>query len=334
MRWLAGIFAFLGLASPPHHAPAPVPPKAFVVAQSTVGDEKSVFATVEANHVVPARTRIGGTILTLSVRPGDRVARGQVIATIGDDKLVIQVGAFGAQVKAAQAQLAQAKLEYDRAQHLAGTGILSKNQFDQQRTAYDVALNNLMAVEAQRAAAEQQVTEGKVLAPLAGRIVTVPVTTGTVVMPGEAVATLAEGNFVLRLEVPERHLRFMKAGDRVRVDGNDLGLDGPRYGTITLVYPQIADGRLEADASVQDLPDYFVGQRVRVWVPAGERRTVIVPASLITTRFGMDYARVWTAADGVMDVPVQRGQPHPLPRMPDGLEILSGLQPGDRLLRP
>ena len=130
------------------------------------------------------------------------------------------------------------------------------------------------------------------LAPTAGRVLTVPITTGTVVLPGEPVATVAEQNFVFRLRVPERHACFLRKGDRIRIDGEDLGGDDARFGTIRLVYPQIQDGRVVADAEVAGLGDHFVGQRVRVWISAGDRTSIIVPGSFVVTRFGIDYARV------------------------------------------
>ena len=106
------------------------------------------------------------------------------------------------------------------------------------------------------------------LAPTAGRVLTVPITTGTVILPGEPVATVAEQKFVCG-SGSERHARFLRTGDRIRIDGEDLGSDGARFGTIRLVYPQLQDGRVVADASVADLGDYFVGQRIRVWISAG-----------------------------------------------------------------
>ena len=63
----------------------------FTVAPTTVADEKAVFATVESANVVPARARIGGTVAQLSVKEGDKVNQGQVVATVGDDKLVLQM---------------------------------------------------------------------------------------------------------------------------------------------------------------------------------------------------------------------------------------------------
>ena len=46
----------------------------------------------------------------------------------------------------------------------------------------------MRARTAERAVIQQQLTEGNVLAPAAGRVLKVPLTTGTVVMPGDPVA--------------------------------------------------------------------------------------------------------------------------------------------------
>ena len=59
----------------------------------------------------------------------------------------------------------------------------------------------------------------------------------------------------------------------------------------------------------------------------------LVPARFVTTRFGIDYVRVAAAGATPVDVPVQRGRDLPRPDMPDGIEILSGLQNSDRLVR-
>ncbi len=306
----------------------------FTVAPTMAADEKAVFATVESTEVVSARVRTGGTIISLAVREGDHVQRGQVLATIGDDKLVLQQGALDAQIAALNAQLTKAQTDLARARSLVGSGAVSRAQVDSTTAAASVAANMLKARTAERAVLGQQLAEGQVLAPTAGRVLKVPVTVGTVMMSGEAVASIAQQDFVLRLRVPEEHARFLKAGDPIRLDGEDLGTGAAASGTITLVYPLIQDGRVVADAHVSGLGDYFVGERVQVWISGGERRTFIVPGAYIVTRFGLDYGRVRKADGVIVDVPVQRGRDHPRPDMPDAVEILSGLQPGDVLVKP
>ena len=298
-----------------------------------VADEKAVFATVESISVVPARGRIGGTIVQLNVREGDPVTRGQAIATIGDDKLALQMKSLDAQIDALQAQASQAQTDFTRIEGLVERGTLPRIRLDEARTALNVADNGLRAKTAERAVVQQQFNEGQVLAPAGGRVLKKLVAVGSVVLPGDAVAMIAQQNFKLRLRVPERHARFLKAGDKVRVDGAEFGDQSPKSGVIDLVYPQIEDGRVIADATVENLGEYFVGDRLRVWISGGERMALVIPANYVTTRFGIDYVQL-RQADRTVSAPVQRGRNLASPDMPNGLEILSGIRPGDQLVQP
>lgn len=306
----------------------------FTVQPVTVLDEKAVFATVESANLVPARARIGGTVAELSVHQGDRVEQNQVVATIGDEKLVLQLQALASEIDALRAKLTLAQTDLDRKTRIFKTGGIPKAELDQAQAAVNVASSTLKAQIGQRSVVEQQLTEGRVLAPKGGRVLTVPVTAGTVVLPGEPIATIAEQDFVLRIRVPERHARFLKVGDPIRLDGQDLGVPEASSGAITLIYPQIADGRVVADARVPGLTDYFVGERVRIWVSGGERRTFVVPAAYVTTRFGIDYVRLQQDGSGTIDVPVQRGRALKLSDGVDGIEILSGVAADDVLVQP
>jgi RND family efflux transporter MFP subunit len=305
----------------------------FTVTSISVADEKAVFATVESASVEPARARIGGTVATLAVRAGDGVEQGQIVASVGDEKIALQMKSLDAQIAGLEAQLAQAQTDLARAEDLFAKGIIPKTRLDEARTAFNVTTNAQRSRVAERSVIQQQLTEGNVLAPISGRVLKVPLRTGTVILPGEPVAMIAEQHFVLRLRVPERHARFLRAGDPVRIDAEELGVSGAKFGTIKLVYPQIEDGRVVADAIVSDLGDDFVGQRIRVWVSGGTRPAIVIPARYVTTRFGLDSVRI--GKDGAfIDIPVQRGRDLPRPDMPDGLEILSGLMAGDQLVRP
>ncbi|MGY4314153.1 efflux RND transporter periplasmic adaptor subunit [Bradyrhizobium sp. JR3.5] len=303
------------------------------VAQHVVTDEKAVFATVESISVVPARGRIGGTVVQLHVREGDRVTAGQAIATIGDEKLGLQMKSLDAQIEALQAQANQAQIDFTRTEGLVERGTLPRVKLDETRTALNVAENGLRAKTAERAVINEQLNQGQVLAPTEGRVLKRLITIGSVVLPGDPIVTVAQQNFKLRLRVPERHARRLKAGDKIRVDGAELGGEAAKWGVIDLVYPLIEEGRVIADATVEGLGEYFVGDRLRVWISGGARPAFIVPAGYVTTRFGIDYVRLQRAG-GVIDVPVQRGPELPTPALPDGLEILSGIRAGDQLMRP
>ncbi len=301
----------------------------FTVQRTNLTDQKAVFATVESPNVVPARARIGGTVASLSVRQGDSVTQGQVIAVVGDDKLVLQIKSLDAQIAGLESQLAQAQTDLARAETLFRQGVGARTTMDQARTAVDVATAALRARNAERAVALQNLQEGQVLAPVAGRVVTVPLTTGSVVLNGDTIVTIGEQPFMLRLRIPERHALSLKPGDPVRVDPGQLGTSEATVGKISLIYPQIEEGRVVADAQVPDLGNYFVGDRVRVWINAGTRPGFVVPADFVQTRFGLDYVKLRRADGTIVETPVQRGQ-----ALADGVEILSGVRAGDVLVAP
>lgn len=305
----------------------------FTVASRSISDEKAVFATVESVSVVPTRGRIGGTVVQLNVREGDSVTRGQSIATIGDEKLALQMKSLDAQIEALQAQSNQTQIDFTRTEGLVERGILPRIKLDEARTALNVAENGLRARVAERAVVQQQFSEGQILAPADGRVLKRMVTVGSVVLPGDPVAMIAQQDFKLRLRVPERHARFLTVGDKVRIDGAETGEKSPRFGAIDLVFPQIEDGRVVADAKVDNLGEYFVGDRLRVWIAGGERAAFVIPSSYVTTRFGIDYVQI-QQADRAVSVPVQRGRDMPTSDLPNGLEILSGIRAGDQLVQP
>ena len=301
----------------------------FLVEPVTITDQKPVFATVESRHVEPARVRTGGTIASIAVKEGDWVKAGQVLAVVGDRKLVLQQAAITAQIAALTAQRDEARKDSDRARILYRTGAVSKVLMENADTALTVAINGLKAQNAALSVLQQQLAEGKVLAPSTGRVLKVDLTRGSVVEGGEEIVRIADDDLVLRLELPENYANFIKLGATVQLRGSNLSGTIPRVGTISLVYPPIHDGKVIAEAKLPGVDQYFVGERVRAMVGAGTRTGFVVPPDLISTSFGLDYAHVLQAGGTVIDVPVQPGQASPA-----GLEILSGLNPGDRLVAP
>lgn len=326
--------AMLPSAMLPALMPALARAETLTVAQRSIADEKAVFATVESISVVPARSRIGGTVAQLHVREGDAVTRGQAIAIVGDEKLALQLKSLDAQIQALQAQADQAQIDFDRTSGLVERGTLPRVKLDEARTALNVAQNGLRARTAERAVVEQQMTEGQVLAPQDGRVLKRLVAVGSVMLPGDPVVTIAQQDFKLRLRIPESYARSLKAGDRIRVQGTEFGgEEGAKWGVIDLVYPQIEEGRVVADAKVEGLGEYFVGDRLRVWIKGDTRPAYVIPASYVSTRFGIDYVQL-RQGETTVPVPVQRGRDMPSPELPDGLEILSGIRAGDLLVRP
>ena len=322
---LAGLWAFVPGISPAAQ-------EEFTVKLSTVEDLKAVFATVESVDSAAARTRIGGTIVKLNVDEGTQVEKGQTVAIVEDPKLHLQMEALNARIQSLEAQRSLARTEFDRYSKLRGSGTISQSKLDEVKTNLDVAERQLAAMKAERDVVSQQRKEGAVLAPANGRVLNVLVTEGTNVLAGEEVATLAADAYILRMEVPERHARFIKHGDKVLVGERGLAATGAhssgkplRTGTVRQVYPEMNQGRVVADVDVDGLGDYFVGERIPVYISTGSREVFMVPAQFLFERYGVTYVNL----KGEGETVVQPGR-----RVNDEVEILSGLEPGDVLVQP
>ena len=315
---------------------APASAAEFVVRTTTVVEMKAVFGQVESRTVVPARARIGGTIREIRVSEGNGVKEGDLIAVVVDDKIALELQAAEAQIKALQSQLENAKTEVSRVEKLVSQGVATQSGLDAVQMQLEVVTNQVAAAEATRAVIEQRAREGETLAPASGRVLTVPVTQGSVILAGEEIARIATGRYYLRLSLPERHAAEIVEGDTVLVSERSVAqaADTPataRPGKIAKVYPEITNGRVIADVEVADVGSYFVNERTLVSIPVGRRSVLAVPPQAVRTVHGVDYVRIATAG-GEMDVAVVLGETFAA----DGtmVEILSGLSDGDRVILP
>lgn len=303
---------------------APASGTSIILAPISVQEWKAVYGRVEPRNTIPARARIGGTLVSLSVTEGDEVKAGQIIGVLHDDKIAFQVSALDAQLGALQAQLDNAETELARGQALVDKGVATTQRLDQLRTQADVLRNQIVAAQAERQVLVEQAAEGEVLAPDAGKVLTVPVTRGAVVMPGEAIATIGSGGLFLRLAIPERHAPLLVEGAMLEIETGT----GLTMGRLAKLYPQIENGRVVADVEVDALPTAFVNARLLVRVPVGERQAMMVPAGAVVTRSGLDFIQVQTAT-GPSDRTVVLGE-----RNGDMIEVLTGLRAGDEVVTP
>ena len=146
---------------------------------------------------------------------------------------------------------------------------------------------------------------------------------GSVLNPGEALAQIGGGGAYLRLAVPERHARDLSEGDTIEIDTGKGVLDG----ALVKLYPQIEGGRLQADVEVDGLDTRFVGLRMPVRLPVGERQAILVPQSALSHSGGLDFVTVEATGGPIERVVVPGG----IVRLKGDTyrEILSGLAAGD-----
>ncbi|WP_444870513.1 hypothetical protein ACTTAF_07460 [Rhodobacter capsulatus] len=120
---------------------------AFAVAPTEVTDWKTVYGQIAAKDMIPARARLGGTLVSLSVTEGDLVAAGQELGKVVDAKIAFQINAIDAQIAALESQLANARADLTRGEALKARGVMTAQAYDALRTQVSVLTQQ---IEAQR----------------------------------------------------------------------------------------------------------------------------------------------------------------------------------------
>ena len=292
-----------------------------------VTEWKAVYGEVEALDRLPARARIGGTVVALTVSEGDEVRADQQIARIEDTKLSFQLNAIDARLEGLRSQLSTAAADLARGETLRERGVITQQRLDQLQTQVDVLTNQIRSAEADRRVIAEQVKEGEVHSPVAGRVLRVPVAKGSVISPGEVVAEIGGGGVFLRLSLPERFADDLEVGAEIGISGEGAG-----QGRLVKLYPLIEGGRLLADVSVEDIDSRFIGRRVPVRLPVDEARAVLVPEVALSRVAGLDFVTVAGPGGGVRRSVVPGRQV-----MIEGVpwrEILTGLRAGERVVTP
>ncbi|MBI1366826.1 MAG: efflux RND transporter periplasmic adaptor subunit [Alphaproteobacteria bacterium] len=302
--------------------------EAFTVEEREVPDYKPLAAVLTNRDAGAARARISGTLSKLTVREGDVVKRGEIIAVVSDQRRVLEEKAAGDDVAAAEARASKANADLKRVQELFDSGVYAEARLDDAKAAARSANAQLNAARSRRDAMKEATDQGDVLALADGRITDAPIPEGAVVMAGDIIARIATGQRVLRVELPEAEARDIHEGTEIKLTSAGHG----DIAKVVQVYPAIENGQIVIDIDASKFSDEFVGIRTPVLAPIGARRAIIIPADFVTTRYGVDYVRLVRPDGAVIDAPVQLGARLPTLDGEDGVEILSGLAPGDKIL--
>lgn len=320
--------------APPPPAPTAAVPagERLAVGLAEIPDVVTVPATVTTRDMADARARLAGVLTDLRVRAGDRVAAGQTIGFVTDTRLAQESAALAAGVAAAQAQAQRAAAELKRIEYLHAERVYADARLEDAIAGARAAEAGAAAARAQQGAAAAVAAQGAVLAPASGRVLRADIPAGSAVAPGMAIATITAGPPVIRLELPESLGARLAPGAPVRVSGlAGRPAEERLVGAVTRIYPAVANGRVQADATIADLDPALVGQRVTAQVGLGSRNALSVPAHFVSRRFGLDFVML-LSPDGkrASDVPVE------VRPLSDGgrVEIVSGLNAGDVIIAP
>lgn len=309
---------------------APKQADAFVVQRSTLQGMEAVPASVEARETTLVASRLLARVETVTVRAGDYVEQGQVLATLDQRDLQARVRQAQESLKAIDARLTEAQQSLARAVELQERKLLSDADLDAARAAEQ-------SLTAEKAAAQQALVEARtalsyaeIRSPLAGRIVERFAEPGDTVSPGAQLLSLYNpGSLRVEAWVRESLALTLSVGQSLAVE--IPALEQVLTARIEEIVPAADPGSraFRVKALLGAAPGLLPGMYARLDVPHGERSVMLLPRERIASVGQLDVA--WVQGDGGAARRFLR-----LGESPDGehIEVIAGLEEGDRVLLP
>ncbi|GJQ20681.1 MAG: cation efflux system protein [Bacteroidia bacterium] len=285
--------------------------------------EEPIAASVTATGTITPKEEVKiiaqaeGKITHIAVEEGDRVTKGQVLIRL--DATIL-----AAQTKEAEANVEDAKANYDRLSRLVKTGLVSEQEYEQARTRYNVLKARL---EYQRALLNYTT----ISAPISGVITFRGAREGDVAVPRAHLLTVSDPQtLVMEINVSELEIPRIKIGDpvRVRVDAYP---NETFSGRVRRVFP-LSDPvtrlvKVEIQLTDKD-PRLFSGlfARADLTIARKEKATVVSNDALLMSADGRASAFV------VVDSLLERRSLTLGIRDETKSEVLAGLSPGEKVV--
>ncbi len=253
-----------------------------VAAPVTLTQDIALSGTVKAERSAIVKARAAGELRGLTVREGDRVRAGDLLARIDNSDATARVRQAEQQAQAAQAQVAIAQRQFDNNQALVNQGFISRTALDTSQANLDAAKANHSAALAALDISRKGQSDTEVRAPITGQVA------ARVAQNGERVALDARildivdlGALEVEAALTPAQALQVREGQRaqLRVEGTDLQVGA----VVARVNPSAQAGSrsvlvyLRLDSAPGLRQGLFVQGRLLM----GEREALAVPLTAV-----------------------------------------------------
>lgn len=332
---LSVVLLALGLSAC-QKAPEPVaalrPALVVTVGGVAAGNARAYAGEVRARYEVDLAFRVGGKLIERRVNLGERVRKGQLLASLDPADLRLSATAAAAQLAATEADLALARTEYERAQTLVAQKFISSSALDARRTQFEAAQARRAQAQATHDVAQNQSGYASLVAPRDGVVTAAPVEAGQVVAAGQSVLRIADpAEREVLVWIPEARVSGLKPGALAQVQV--WSQPGKTYAGVLRELAASADAATRTYAariSVKDADEALSLGATAAAAFAGDAGAGAIELPLAAVMRGeQERARVWVvdAQDQVQarEVVVARWQD-------DRVVLASGVQAGERVV--
>lgn len=315
------------------------PPRPVSISSVTTGDvveSVEVVGELEGFEEVRVYPQVSGErIRTLSVKEGDTVKAGALLATVSMDMLDNAAAQARAALDAARANLANVEDNLRRTRPLVEAGSVPVAQVDALESQLRAAQAQVRQLEAGAAQASVQRDRGQIRTPISGVVMGLTAREGDLVSPQLPLLTVVRSDKLKAvLRVPERDFLKIERGMPVRLSPlarSDIQVEA----TVTVLSPAVdrttRTGLVEIHLDNRD-GTLVAGSSVRAWVELSRRSDVLlVPAEAVL--FTSETYHTGEATAFVADGSTARRRVVRIgARQEDRLEVSEGLSAGEPVI--
>ena len=312
--------------------PQAVPVKIQVAVAAPVKDTTEYVATLKSRDSTAIMPQVEGYITQIFVHSGDRVSPTTPLMQIDQSK---QQATVRSQEDAHAAQLANLKYaqqQYDRINQLFQSGVSSRQEYDEAKTALDAAQAQLRSLDAQVTEQKVQLRYYRVSSSTSGIVGDIPVRVGDRVTNTTLLTTVDKpGSLEAYVYVPVERSTQLRMNLPVQiVDGAGNVIADSR---ITFISPAVdtTTQSILAKATIANNQDKLRNaQFIRARIVWGSRNQPLVPVLAVSRIGGQYFAFIAEDQDGKLvahQKPLKVGE-----MVGNDYVVLEGIKPGDKIV--
>jgi membrane fusion protein (multidrug efflux system) len=293
-------------------------PTKVIVAEVTreeISDRVDAIGTLRANESIEVTSTVSERILSLGFDDGDSVASGHILAVLDSDE-------EQANLKAAEAALAEREANYERTKQLASRSFASKANLDE-------GLANLLQARAAVEQVKARLAEREIKAPFAGVVGLRTISVGALVEPGDVITTLDDISIVkLDFSVPSAYLATLSPGLEIRARSTAFP-DEVFEGVVRSVSTQIdpVTRSITARAVIPNADQRLrPGLLMTVTLFKNPREAVVAPEEALVPTGRQNFVYVVKDDGGLK---AEKREVSIGARLEGKVEVLAGLEPGE-----
>jgi RND family efflux transporter MFP subunit len=332
---------------PPASAPVPVTVRS--LAFSTEPERAAYSANFRPYAQVDVTFKVSGYVDSIpqvtgadgrprAIQSGDPIKLGDLLATIRTESYARRVGQASAELEGAQAELLNARRDYERNQQLMKQNVIARASFDASQERFQRSQANVRAAQAAMQEVEVDLTDCKLKSPMEGTIVERNIEVGTLVSPSMRAFQIADVRSMKAVfGVPDFLVGKLKPGKALSVTTE--AVPGVKFqGVITRISPAAdAHSRMfDVEVTIQNPKNRLrIGTIASLHLDREVEQTpvMIVPLnSLVRSPDDPNGYAVFVAEDrgGRMVATLRNIRVGDIAG--NGVAVSDGLKPGDRVI--